>query len=77
MNNAPFINPLNQMRVYKPFIGPYDPCPPITLKSYVLPPNQFINFQPPGWPQFSLQEALKLGTLWVPLFSAYQSKYNL
>ncbi|WP_039790013.1 spore coat associated protein CotJA [Paenibacillus riograndensis] len=64
----------SQERVYFPFRGPFDPCPPVPFKTYVVPPNQFINFQPPNWPQFSLPEALRAGTLWPALFSPYESK---
>lgn len=67
----------NQLRFYEPFVGPFDPCPPILVKSYVVPPNQYITFQPEGLPQFTLQEALKFGTLWPALFSPYQSKYGM
>lgn len=64
----------SQVRVYKPFIGPFDPCPPLPYRTYVVPPNQYIVFQPLDWPQFSLAEALKLGTLWPNLYSPYESK---
>ncbi|QAY65091.1 spore coat associated protein CotJA [Paenibacillus protaetiae] len=67
----------NQLRFYEPFIGPHDPCPPILVKSFVVPPNQYITFQPPNLPQFSLQEALRYGTLWPALFSPYQSKHGM
>jgi spore coat protein JA len=50
----------DQVRYYEPFRGPFDPCPPIGTKSYVVPPNQF---QP--------HDALRLGTLWQPLYSPY------
>lgn len=63
-----------QERVYVPFSGPFDPCCPLPYKTYVVPPNQFISFQPPDWPQYSLQEALKLGTLWPALYSPYHPK---
>lgn len=56
---------------YKPFIGPFDPCPPIKVKCYSTPPNLFMGFQPPNLPQFSPYEALKYGTLWPALFSPY------
>ncbi|MEK3786061.1 spore coat associated protein CotJA [Paenibacillus sp. FSL K6-1230] len=56
---------------YYPFIGPCDPCPPIRVKFYSLPPNLFITFQPPGLPQFSPAEALRKGTLWPALYSPY------
>jgi spore coat protein JA len=64
----------SQYRVYRPFIGPCDPCPPIVEKSYVVPPNVTMPFQPPGLQQFSLQEALKLGTLWPAYYSPYESR---
>ncbi|RXZ84713.1 spore coat associated protein CotJA [Paenibacillaceae bacterium] len=64
----------NQVREYHPFIGPFDPCPPIRTKTYVVPPNQFITFQPMNWPQYSLQEALRIGTLWPALYSPYESR---
>ncbi|WP_224726697.1 spore coat associated protein CotJA [Paenibacillus vietnamensis] len=66
----------DQVRYYKPFISPTDPCPPIRVKSYSTPPQLFIPFQPPNWPQFTPFEALKLGTLWPALYSPYQSKSN-
>jgi len=62
---------MNQARYWHPFIGPFDPCPPVRVKSYVVAPNLFIPFQPPGLPQFSPAEALRLGTLWPALFSPY------
>ncbi|MHA6529487.1 spore coat associated protein CotJA [Paenibacillus sp. BAC0078] len=61
-------------RVWIPFRGPFDPCPPVPCKTFVVPPNQFINFQPPNLPQFTLPEALRAGTLWPALFSPYESK---
>ena len=64
----------SQERVYTPYRGPFDPCPPKPFKTYVVPPNQYIGFQPPDLPQFSLPEALKAGTLWPALFSPYDSK---
>ncbi|WP_284236929.1 spore coat associated protein CotJA [Paenibacillus glycanilyticus] len=47
------------------------------LKTYVVPPNQFIAYQPQGLPQYSIHEALKRGTLWPALYSNYQSRYYL
>jgi spore coat protein JA len=61
----------DQFRYYKPFISPLDPCPPIRIKSFNVPPQLFIAFQPPNWPQFSPHEALKKGTLWPALFAPY------
>ncbi|MVP00856.1 spore coat associated protein CotJA [Paenibacillus lutrae] len=60
-----------EVRVYVPFRGPFDPCPPIGVKTFVTPPNLFIQFQPMGLPQFSPYEALRLGTLWPDLYSNY------
>jgi len=62
-------------RYYEPFVGPYDPCPPITVKRYVVPINQYLNFQPPGLPQFAPAEALRRGTLWPLLSSPYEPEY--
>lgn len=64
----------DQERTWIPYVGPFDPCPPIRVKTYVVPPNQYIVFQPLDLPQFSLQEALRYGTLWPALFSPYESK---
>ncbi len=58
-------------RYYRPYISPCDPCPPIEVKRYSTPPNLFICFQPPNFPQFSPREALAHGTLWPPLLSPY------
>ncbi|CAM3448672.1 spore coat associated protein CotJA [Marinicrinis lubricantis] len=63
-------------KFYEPFIGPFDPCPPIRVKSYITPPNLYIPFQPMNLPQFSPSEALRKGTLWPALFSPYESKKN-
>lgn len=62
----------NQERSYLPFRGLYDPCPPRGPRTYVVPPNQYITFQPPNLPQFTPAEALVYGTLWPALFSPYR-----
>ncbi|OXM15257.1 hypothetical protein CGZ75_00475 [Paenibacillus herberti] len=59
-------------REWYPFRGPHDPCPPIGVKKYVIPPNQYILYQPTGLPQYPLEEALRLGTLWPALYSPYE-----
>ncbi|USG67593.1 spore coat associated protein CotJA [Brevibacillus ruminantium] len=64
----------SQYRVYFPYISPFDPCPPQRVKSYVVPPQLFIQFQPPNLPQFSPREALQYGTLWPDLFSPYEGR---
>ncbi len=75
-NSQIMVNPTtnSQIREYYPFIGPFDPCPPIRVKTYVVPPNQFVTFQPMNLPQFSPAEALRLGTLWPAFYSNYTSK---
>lgn len=65
---------IKQYREYRPFVGPFDPCPPILVKSYSTPAHLFLGFQPPNLPQFHPQEALKLGTLWPALYSPYESR---
>jgi spore coat protein JA len=64
----------NQVREWCPFVGPFDPCPPMRVKYYVVPPNLFIPYQPPNLPQYPLAEALRRGTLWPALFSPYESR---
>jgi spore coat protein JA len=63
-----------QWRDYMPYVGSCDPCPPIRVKWYVVPPNQYIVFQPMNLPQYSLDEALRRGTLWPALYSPYPSR---
>ncbi|MFC5468375.1 spore coat associated protein CotJA [Cohnella suwonensis] len=63
-----------QWRDWFPYVSPNDPCPPIRVKWYVVPPNQFIVIQPPNLPQFPLEEALMRGTLWPALYSSYPTK---
>ncbi|WP_339258948.1 spore coat associated protein CotJA [Lysinibacillus sp. FSL K6-3209] len=61
-----------QFKYWRPYIGPFDPCKPIEVKSYSTPPQLYIGFQPPGLPQFqTAKEALKFGTLWPQFFSPY------
>jgi spore coat protein JA len=62
---------LDQVRVWCPYVSPFDPCPSIRAKTYVVPPNLFLSFQPERLPQFSLTEALRRGTLWPALYSPY------
>ncbi len=64
-------------KTYKPFIGPFDPCPPMKVKSYETPPQLYMGFQPYNLPQFpNLQTALKHGTLWPALFAPYENPYR-
>ncbi|MGE5705057.1 MAG: spore coat associated protein CotJA [Clostridia bacterium] len=64
----------SQERFYAPYVSPYDPCPPQRVKSYLIPPNLVIGFQPPNLPQYSTQEALQIGTLWPAFFSPYPGR---
>jgi spore coat protein JA len=61
----------HQIRTWSPYVSPCDPCPPQTQKTYVVPPNQYLGFQPPYLPQFQPHEALCYGTLWPMLYSPY------
>lgn len=61
----------SQFKKYYPYIGPCDPCPPIRVKWYNTPPQLYIHFQPPGLPQYSPYDALKIGTLWPALYGPY------
>ncbi|WDL96087.1 spore coat associated protein CotJA [Alicyclobacillus sp. ALC3] len=60
-----------QWRVYAPYRSPFDPCPPTDPKAFIVPPNQYVVFQPKGLRQFAPREALKRGTLWPDLYSPY------
>lgn len=71
------VNAMKPTRDWYPFIGPFDPCPPKYVKSYYVPPNEFIPYQPMNLPQFSLAEALKLGTLWPALYGPYEAKSSM
>ncbi|WP_232698263.1 spore coat associated protein CotJA [Brevibacillus daliensis] len=68
--------PPSQERFYVTFTGLCDPCPPRPVRSYVVPPNQYIRFQPPNLPQFSPSQALCIGTLWPLLYSPYHSRWG-
>jgi spore coat protein JA len=63
---------ISQVKIYHPFVSAYDPCTPVTAKTYITPPNLYMNFQPMNLPQFSPYEALRLGTLWPALYSPYE-----
>lgn len=62
----------SQTKKYYPFVGPFDPCPPIVCKTYSTPPNLYVGFQPMNLPQFDPMKALKLGTLWPTFYSPYK-----
>lgn len=64
----------SQYRYYYPFVGPFDPCPPQRVKRYNVPPQLFIQFQPPNLPQFPPLEALRHGVLWPALYSPYDGR---
>jgi len=56
---------------YQPYASPFDPCQPITTKTYSTPPHLYLRFQPPNLPQFTPLEALRAGTLWKDLYDPY------
>ncbi len=62
-----------QLREYCPYVSPCDPCTPMHVKTYLVPPNLLMMTQPCGLPQFSPYEALRKGTLWPALYSPYYS----
>ena len=64
----------NQVKVYHPVAGRFDPFKPITEKTFVVPPQLFSAYQPADLPQYELKEALFKGTLWPDLFSPYEPK---
>jgi spore coat protein JA len=64
----------NQVKIYHPVAGRYDPCTPITEKTFVVPPQLFLTYQPADLPQYEGKEALLKGTLWPDLFSPYEPK---
>lgn len=63
-----------QWREWRPYVSHCDPCPPVRVKRYNVPPNQYMPYQPMNLPQFSLDEALCRGTLWPALYSPYTSR---
>jgi spore coat protein JA len=63
-------------KTYEVFAGPFDPCPPVSVKTYETPPQLYMGFQPYGLPQFQPEEALKHGTLWPALFAPYTNPYK-
>ncbi|WP_058303346.1 spore coat associated protein CotJA [Gorillibacterium timonense] len=64
-----------QVRMYEPFVGPHDPCPPILVKYFDTPPQLYLGFQPMNLPQFDPCTALRKGTLWPCLFSPYSPRH--
>ncbi|TQR14236.1 spore coat associated protein CotJA [Psychrobacillus soli] len=62
---------------YRPYISPRDPCPPILVKTFVLPPQLFTNFQQPGLTQNSPEEALKQGSLWPQLVDGFSREEGI
>jgi spore coat protein JA len=61
-------------KVYHPYVSPYDPCEPITPKTYVTPPQLYMPVQPPNLPQFDPYTALKKGTLWPAYYDPYYGR---
>ncbi|MDQ0213723.1 spore coat protein JA [Oikeobacillus pervagus] len=65
-----------RFKMYHPYVSPFDPCPPMKVKTYSTPPHLYIGFQPPNLPQFSPFEALQKGTLWKYFYDPYYSPYE-
>jgi spore coat protein JA len=70
------LNNFSLSKRYKPYHGPFDPCPPLPYKTYVTPPHLYIGYQPYGLPQYSPKEALKKGTLWPAFYDHYENPYE-
>ncbi|MFC5602285.1 spore coat associated protein CotJA [Sporosarcina koreensis] len=62
---------------FEPWISPLDPCPPIRVKTFVLPPQLFMDFQPPGLEQFTTEQALRHGTLWPLLADGFSREEGI
>lgn len=54
-----------------PYNSGLNPCPPMVVKKYVLPPPVFYKFQPMGAPQFTPEAALFHGALWPMLVDGF------
>ncbi|GMB07838.1 spore coat protein JA [Thermolongibacillus altinsuensis] len=63
-------------KTYQPYRSPFDPCPPLTPKTYVTAPNLYIGFQPPRLPQYAPYEALRKGTTWKIFYDPYCGPYE-
>ncbi|WP_277613416.1 spore coat associated protein CotJA [Brevibacillus humidisoli] len=64
----------SQIRIYYPYVSPFDPCPPMRVKTYVVPPQLFLGFQPENLAQYSPHKALRRGVLWPALYSPYEGR---
>ncbi|MFC4617838.1 spore coat associated protein CotJA [Camelliibacillus cellulosilyticus] len=63
-------------KTYEPYISPFDPCPPMRIKTYETPPQLYLGFQPEGLEQYSPKEALRHGTLWPAIFGPYTDPFE-
>ncbi|WCN37074.1 spore coat associated protein CotJA [Aneurinibacillus uraniidurans] len=63
-------------KTYTVYNSPFNPCPPMTIRTYETPPQLYMTFQPPGLPQFSPAQAFHHGTLWPALFAPYESPHK-
>jgi glutamate decarboxylase len=64
-------------KTFQPYSSPFDPCPPIKIKTYSTLPNLYMGYQPPNLSQFTPGEALRAGTLWKPLYDPYYNPREL
>jgi spore coat protein JA len=67
----------SRTKIFHPYISPFDPCKPKTVKSFSTPPHLYLTFQPPNLEQFTPTEALRAGTLWKALYDPYFSPTEL
>lgn len=63
-------------KTYHPYASPFDPCKPLTEKTYSTPPHLYMGFQPPNLPQFTPAEALRAGTLWRDFYDPYFNPFE-
>ncbi|HEU4965768.1 MAG TPA: spore coat associated protein CotJA [Bacilli bacterium] len=63
-----------QKKVYAPYVSPFDPCRPMTVKTYETPPQLYLPVQPPNLPQWDPYKALQMGTLWPAYYSPYEGR---
>ncbi|GGL46957.1 spore coat associated protein CotJA [Sporolactobacillus putidus] len=61
---------------FQPYVGPYDPCPPLGAVAYETPVQLYLGFQPAGMEQYSPVQALSYGTLWPGLYTPYTNPFN-
>ncbi|MDP4083909.1 MAG: spore coat associated protein CotJA [Bacillota bacterium] len=64
-------------KTYNPYVSPFDPCPPIQVKTYSTPPHLYMGYQPPNLQQFTPSEALRAGTIWKAFYDPYYNTLEM